>query len=89
MSKKFLLVLDHIRGEEEGRHNRKWENVLAPLSCGDLGIKILISTQTDSVTLTFAKIIKKEEIVKLAGLNDSECLQLLNPHTFAGVKNPR
>ncbi|KAI0514161.1 hypothetical protein KFK09_010195 [Dendrobium nobile] len=37
----------------------------------------------------FAKVIKKKkEIVKLEGLEEDECLQLLNSHAFAGVENP-
>ncbi|KAI0513743.1 hypothetical protein KFK09_009773 [Dendrobium nobile] len=37
----------------------------------------------------FANVIKKEEeIVKLEGLEEDECLQLLNSHAFAGVDNP-
>ncbi|KAI0503756.1 hypothetical protein KFK09_014697 [Dendrobium nobile] len=35
----------------------------------------------------FAKVIKKKEIVKLEGLEEDECLQLLNSHAFAGVEN--
>ncbi|KAL0910256.1 hypothetical protein M5K25_021219 [Dendrobium thyrsiflorum] len=44
MSKKFLLVLD-----EEERDKTKWENMLASLSCGSLGSKILVTTRMDSV----------------------------------------
>ncbi|KAI0514144.1 hypothetical protein KFK09_010178 [Dendrobium nobile] len=37
----------------------------------------------------FAKVIKKKkEIFKLEGLEEDECLKLLNSHAFAGVKNP-
>ncbi|KAH0468024.1 hypothetical protein IEQ34_003057 [Dendrobium chrysotoxum] len=74
MSKRFLLVLDDIWSEEEEQHNNKWENVLAPPSCGSLGSKILVTTRMDTVALIFAKVIKKEEIVKLAGLEEDECL---------------
>ncbi|KAI0513754.1 hypothetical protein KFK09_009784 [Dendrobium nobile] len=36
----------------------------------------------------FSKVIKKKkEIVKLEGLEEDECLQLLNSHAFAGVEN--
>ncbi|KAI0503665.1 hypothetical protein KFK09_014600 [Dendrobium nobile] len=31
---------------------------------------------------------KKKEIVKFEGLEEDECLQLLNSHAFAGVENP-
>ncbi|KAH0462959.1 hypothetical protein IEQ34_007541 [Dendrobium chrysotoxum] len=89
MSKKFLLVLDDIWDEDEEKDKSKWENVLAPLASGVFGSKILVTTRTDSVALMFAKVIKKEEeIVKLKGLQEDECLQLLNSHAFAGVENP-
>ncbi|KAH0463034.1 hypothetical protein IEQ34_007616 [Dendrobium chrysotoxum] len=89
MSKKFLLVLDDVWEEEEERDKSKWEDVLAPLASGGFGSKILVTTRTDSVALMFAKVIdKEEEIVKLEGLEEDECLQLLNSHAFAGVENP-
>ncbi|KAI0514164.1 hypothetical protein KFK09_010198 [Dendrobium nobile] len=89
MSKKFLLVLDDIWEEDEEKDKSKWEDVLAPLSSGGFGSKILVTTRTYSVALMFAKVLKKEEkIVKLEGLEEDECLKLLNSHAFAGVKNP-
>ncbi|XP_020681673.1 putative disease resistance protein RGA3, partial [Dendrobium catenatum] len=88
MSKRFLLVLDDVWEEEEEQDKSKWENVLAPLAYGGFGSKILITTRTDSVALMFSKVIKKnKEIVKLEGLEEDECLQLLNSHAFAGVEN--
>ncbi|XP_028549015.1 putative disease resistance protein RGA4 [Dendrobium catenatum] len=88
MSKKFLLVLDDI-WEEEKWDQSKWENVLAPLASGGCGSKILVTTRTDSVALMFANVInKKKKIVRLEGLEEDECLQLLNSHAFAGVENP-
>ncbi|KAL0920660.1 hypothetical protein M5K25_009810 [Dendrobium thyrsiflorum] len=89
MSKKFLLVLDDIWEEDDEEDQRKWKDVLAPLASGSFGSKILVTTRTDSVALMFAKVIKKEEeIVKLEGLDEDECLQLLYSYAFAGVKNP-
>ncbi|PKU79429.1 disease resistance protein RGA2-like [Dendrobium catenatum] len=90
MSKKFLLALDDIWEEdEENRDISKWEDVLAPLASGGFGSKILVTTRTESVALMFAKVIKKKnEIFKLEGLEEDECLKLLNSHAFAGVKNP-
>ncbi|KAH0461958.1 hypothetical protein IEQ34_009533 [Dendrobium chrysotoxum] len=89
MSKRFLLVLDDVWEEEEERDKSKWENVLAPLASGGFGSKILVTTRTDSVTLMFDKVIKKKtEKVKINGLEEDECLQLLNSHAFAGVENP-
>ncbi|KAH0452271.1 hypothetical protein IEQ34_019570 [Dendrobium chrysotoxum] len=89
MSKKFLLVLDDIWEEDEEKDKSKWEDVLAPLASGSFGSKILVTTRTDSVALMFAKVIKKKkEIFKLEGLEEDECLQLLNSHAFAGVENP-
>ncbi|XP_020696360.2 disease resistance protein RGA2-like [Dendrobium catenatum] len=86
MSQKFLLVLDDIWEEDEEKDKSKWEDVLAPLSSGGFGSKILVTTRTDSVAL--AKVLKKKkEIVKLEGLAEDECLQLLNSHAFAGVEN--
>ncbi|KAI0503603.1 hypothetical protein KFK09_014537 [Dendrobium nobile] len=83
-SKKFLLVLDDIWEEDES----KWGDVLAPLSFGGFGSKILVTTRTDSVALMLAKVIKKKKkTVKLEGLEEDECLQLLNSHAFAGVEN--
>ncbi|PKU80558.1 Disease resistance protein RGA2 [Dendrobium catenatum] len=87
MSKKFLLVLDDI-WDEEKRDQSKWENVLAPLASGGFGSKILVTTRTDSVALMFANVInKKKEIVRLEGLEEDECLQLVNSHAFAGLEN--
>ncbi|KAH0463674.1 hypothetical protein IEQ34_008256 [Dendrobium chrysotoxum] len=89
MSQKFLLVLDDIWEEDEEKDKSKWEDVLAPLASGGFGSKILVTTRTDSIALMFAKVIKKEEeIVKLEGLEEDECLQLLNSHAFAGAENP-
>ncbi|KAL0928374.1 hypothetical protein M5K25_000250 [Dendrobium thyrsiflorum] len=89
MSKKFLLMLDDIWEEDEEKDKSKWEDVLAPLASGGFGSKILVTTRTDSVALMFAKVIKKKkEIVKLEGLEEDECLRLLNSHAFAGVENP-
>ncbi|KAL0920662.1 hypothetical protein M5K25_009815 [Dendrobium thyrsiflorum] len=89
MFKKFFLVLDDIWEEDEEKDKSKWEDVLAPLASGGFGSKILVTTRTDSIALMFAKVIKKkEEIVKLEGLEEDECLQLLNTHAFAGVENP-
>ncbi|KAL0920743.1 hypothetical protein M5K25_009907 [Dendrobium thyrsiflorum] len=88
MSKRFLLVLDDIWGEEEERDKSKWENVLAPLSCGSLGSKILVTTRMDSAALNIAKVIKKKkETLRIQGLEEAECLQLLNTHAFADVEN--
>ncbi|KAI0503731.1 hypothetical protein KFK09_014670 [Dendrobium nobile] len=87
-SKKFLLVLDDIWEEDEEKDKSKWEDVLAPLASGGFGSKILVTTRTDSVALMLAKVLKKKkEIVKLDGLEEDECLQLLNSHAFAGVEN--
>ncbi|KAI0496742.1 hypothetical protein KFK09_023066 [Dendrobium nobile] len=89
MSKKFLLVLDDIWVKDEEKDKSKWEDVLAPLASGSFGSKILVTTRTDSVALMFAEVIQKEvEKVKLKGLDEDECLQLLNSHAFAGVENP-
>ncbi|KAH0463059.1 hypothetical protein IEQ34_007641 [Dendrobium chrysotoxum] len=89
MSKKFLLVLDDIWEENEEKDKNKWEDVLAPLASGGFGSKILVTTRTDSVALMFANVIKKKkEIIKLEGLEEDECLQLLNSHAFAGIENP-
>ncbi|XP_020694278.2 disease resistance protein RGA2-like isoform X2 [Dendrobium catenatum] len=88
MSKKFLLVLDDIWDEQKERDKSKWENVLAPLSCGSLGSKILVTTRMDSATMIITKVIKKKkETLKLEGLEEGECLQLLNTHAFADVDN--
>ncbi|PKU62401.1 Putative disease resistance protein RGA3 [Dendrobium catenatum] len=47
----------------------------------------MVTTRMDSVALMFANLIKRE-VVKLEGLKEDECLQLLNSHAFAGVENP-
>ncbi|KAH0462895.1 hypothetical protein IEQ34_007477 [Dendrobium chrysotoxum] len=89
MSKKFLLVLDDVWDEEEGRDQSKWEDVLPSLASEAFGGKILVTTRTESVALMFARVIsKKKEIVKLEGLEEDACLQLLNSNAFAGVENP-
>ncbi|KAI0514232.1 hypothetical protein KFK09_010267 [Dendrobium nobile] len=88
MFKKFLLVLDDIWGEEEERNNSKWENVLAPLSYGSLGSKILVTTRMDSAASIISKVIKKKkETWTLQGLDEDECLKLLNTHAFVDVEN--
>ncbi|KAI0496771.1 hypothetical protein KFK09_023095 [Dendrobium nobile] len=88
-SKKFLLMLDDIWVKDEEKDKSKWEDVLTPLASGGFGSKILVSTRTDSVALMFAEVIQKEvEKVKLEGLDEDECLQLLNSHAFAGVESP-
>ncbi|KAL0920592.1 hypothetical protein M5K25_009737 [Dendrobium thyrsiflorum] len=89
MSKKFLLVLDDIWEEEENHDISKWEKVLAPLAYGKIGSRILITTRMDSVAMTIAKVIKKKtEIFRLEGLEEDQCLWLLNSHAFADVENP-
>ncbi|KAI0513958.1 hypothetical protein KFK09_009990 [Dendrobium nobile] len=89
MSKKFLLILDDIWEEEENRDISKWEKVLASLAYGKIGSGILVTTRMDSVATMIAKVIKKEkETFKLQGLEEDQCLQLLNSHAFADVENP-
>ncbi|PKU87567.1 Putative disease resistance protein RGA3 [Dendrobium catenatum] len=83
-SKRFLLVLDDVWEEEEKRDKSKWGIVLAPLAYGDFGSKILVTTRTDSVALMFEEVIlEKTEALRLEGLEDEECLELLNTHAFA------
>ncbi|KAL0915928.1 hypothetical protein M5K25_013396 [Dendrobium thyrsiflorum] len=90
MSKKFLLILDDIwEEEEENRDISKWEKVLAPLAFGKIGSGILVTTRMASVATMIAKVIKtKTEIFRLEGLEEDQCLLLLNSHAFAGVENP-
>ncbi|XP_028550111.1 putative disease resistance protein RGA4 [Dendrobium catenatum] len=84
MSKRFLLVLDDVWEEEEERDKRKWGNVLAPLASGGFGSKILVTTRTDSVALMFEEVIlEKTEPLRLEGLEEEKCLELLNTHAFA------
>ncbi|KAH0463427.1 hypothetical protein IEQ34_008009 [Dendrobium chrysotoxum] len=88
MSKKFLLVLDDIWEEDEEKDKSKWEDVLAPLASGGFGTKILVTTRMDSAALMIAKVIKKKkESLRLEGLEEEECLELLNTHAFADVDN--
>ncbi|PKU77658.1 disease resistance protein RGA2-like [Dendrobium catenatum] len=83
-SKRFLLVLDDVWEEEEERDKTKWGNVLAPVASGSFGSKILVTTRTESVALMFQKVIKdKQKPMKLEGLEEEECLELLNIHAFA------
>ncbi|PKU80399.1 Disease resistance protein RGA2 [Dendrobium catenatum] len=86
-TKKFLLVLDDIWEENEERDKSKWENVLAPLIQGKLGSKILVTTRMDSAALMVAKVInKKNEMLRLEGLKDDECLLLLLRYAFVNVE---
>ncbi|XP_020593282.1 disease resistance protein RGA2-like [Phalaenopsis equestris] len=79
-SKKFLLVLDDVW--EEGS-TTKWGNVLSPLAKGSLGGKILVTTRMDSIASMIAEVIrKKNKMLRLEGLKDDECLQLLKAHAF-------
>ncbi|PKU87559.1 putative disease resistance protein RGA4 [Dendrobium catenatum] len=83
-SKRFLLVLDDVWEEEEERYKSKWGNVLAPLASGSFGSKILVTTRTESVALMFQKVIQdKQKPMTLEGLEEEECLELLNTHAFA------
>ncbi|KAI0514051.1 hypothetical protein KFK09_010085 [Dendrobium nobile] len=83
-SKRFLLVLDDVWEEEEERDKSKWGNVLAPLASGSFGSKILVTTRTESVALMFQKVIQdKQKPMTLEGLEEEECLELLNTHAFA------
>ncbi|KAH0450918.1 hypothetical protein IEQ34_021610 [Dendrobium chrysotoxum] len=50
-SKKFLLILDDIR-EEENRDISKREDVLALVACGKFGNRILVTTRMDLLTPT-------------------------------------
>ncbi|XP_028548366.1 disease resistance protein RGA2-like [Dendrobium catenatum] len=83
-SRRFLLVLDDVWEEEKERDKSKWGNVLAPLAYGGFGSKILVTTRTDSIALMFEEVIlEKTEPLRLKGLEDKECLELLNTHAFA------
>ncbi|PKU60960.1 putative disease resistance protein RGA4 [Dendrobium catenatum] len=89
MSKKFLLVLDDIWESDEELDKQKWEKLLAPLAYGNIGSRILVTTRMDSVAMMIATVIKKKtEIFRLEGLEEDQCLQLLNSHAFADVENP-
>ncbi|KAH0461640.1 hypothetical protein IEQ34_009215 [Dendrobium chrysotoxum] len=90
MSKKFLLVLDDIWEEkEENRDMSKWERLLSPLAHGKIGSRILVTTRMDSVARKIANVINQEtEKFRLEGLEEDECLQLLNSHAFPRVENP-
>ncbi|KAI0514034.1 hypothetical protein KFK09_010068 [Dendrobium nobile] len=82
-SKRFLLVLDDV-WEEEELDKSKWGNVLAPLASGSFGSKILVTTRTESVALMFQKVIQdKQKPMTLEGLEEEECLEILNTHAFA------
>ncbi|KAH0463196.1 hypothetical protein IEQ34_007778 [Dendrobium chrysotoxum] len=88
MSKTFLLVLDDI-WENDEQDKKKWEKLLAPLAYGKIGSRILVTTRMDSVAMMIATVIKKKtEIFRLEGLEEDQCLQLLNSHAFADVENP-
>ncbi|PKU76595.1 putative disease resistance protein RGA3 [Dendrobium catenatum] len=87
MSKKFLLVLDDI-WENDEQDKKKWEKLLAPLAYGKICSRILVTTRTDSVAMMIATVIKKKsEIFRLEGLEEDQCLQLLNSHAFFGIEN--
>ncbi|KAH0463278.1 hypothetical protein IEQ34_007860 [Dendrobium chrysotoxum] len=88
MSKTFLLVLDDI-WENDEQDKKKWEKLLAPLAYGKIGSRILVTTRMDSVAMMMSTVIKKKtEIFRLEGLEEDQCLQLLNSHAFADVENP-
>ncbi|KAH0453227.1 hypothetical protein IEQ34_017551 [Dendrobium chrysotoxum] len=65
MSKKFLLVLGDIWDEEEKQDKSKGENVLASLSCGSLGSKILVTTWMDSTAEFYVSDPKPDYINRL------------------------
>ncbi|KAL0919959.1 hypothetical protein M5K25_009051 [Dendrobium thyrsiflorum] len=86
MSKKFLLVLDDI-WENDEQDKKKWEKMLAPLAYGKIGSRILV-TRMGSAAMMIATVIKnKKEIFRIEGLEEDQCLQLLNSHAFADVEN--
>ncbi|KAL0920580.1 hypothetical protein M5K25_009725 [Dendrobium thyrsiflorum] len=86
-SKKFLLVLDDIWNDDKVQYKNKWENVLAPPASGKLRGKILVTTRMESVALMISNVMKKKnEMLRLEGLNDAECLLLLLRYAFVNVE---
>ncbi|OAY75035.1 putative disease resistance protein RGA3 [Ananas comosus] len=85
-NKRFLLVLDDVWNDQV---LAGWEGLFAPLRSGMEGSKILLTTRMRSVAEMAAKALGKEmpECMNLEGLDDSDCLLLLNKHAFRGV-NP-
>ncbi|KAH0460840.1 hypothetical protein IEQ34_008415 [Dendrobium chrysotoxum] len=88
MPKKLLLVLDNIWEKEEERDKSNWKNVLTPLAFGSMGSKVSLTNQMDRpvALMTIKMTNKKKEILTLEGLEDDDCLQLLNNHAFANVE---
>ncbi|KAI0496882.1 hypothetical protein KFK09_023208 [Dendrobium nobile] len=86
-SKKFLLVLDDIWNDDKEQDKNKWENVLAPLASGKFGSKILLTTRMESVAVMISNVMKKKnEMLRLDGLKDEECLLLLLRYAFVNVE---
>ncbi|PKU87563.1 putative disease resistance protein RGA3 [Dendrobium catenatum] len=67
----------------------KWERLLTPLADGKIGSRILVTTRMDSVAKKIARVIQEKTVkFTLEGLEEDQCLRLLNLHAFVGVENP-
>ncbi|KAI0498190.1 hypothetical protein KFK09_021431 [Dendrobium nobile] len=65
LGKRFLLVLDDVWNEELFF----WDNLLAPLNCGALGSKVLVTTRSETVS----RMMRALRQLRLDALKDEEC----------------
>ncbi|KAL0911599.1 hypothetical protein M5K25_019754 [Dendrobium thyrsiflorum] len=65
LGKRFLLVLDDVWNEELFF----WDNLLAPLHCGALGSKVLVTTRSETVS----RMMRAIRRLRLDALKDEEC----------------
>ncbi|KAJ3680412.1 hypothetical protein LUZ60_016690 [Juncus effusus] len=79
--KRFLLVLDDVWNEEQG----KWEDLERLLRSGGHGSKIMVTTRSQKVSLIMGSIVN----LQLRPLSDDLCWELFRRRAFEIGSDPR
>ncbi|XP_019708115.1 putative disease resistance protein RGA4 [Elaeis guineensis] len=88
LSKRFLLVLDDVRNDEEKRkweNKERWRKLLAPLQFGESGSRILVTTRMEMV----AEMLDSMSPVFLKGLARDEYWLLFKKCAFGSEEFSR